>query len=55
MAVFVSGSDESAGKNQRDTFFLGGFVGPQDDWSCFLTRRGKNAFSMARQQSLIFT
>jgi hypothetical protein len=35
MAVFVSGSDESAGKNQRDTFFLGGFVGPQDDWSLF--------------------
>ena len=35
MAVFVAASDESAGKNQRDTFFFGGFVGPEDDWSRF--------------------
>jgi len=33
MAVFVSGFDETAGKTQRDTFMLAGFVGPEDDWS----------------------
>ena len=35
MAIFVASSDESAGKNQRDTFFFGGFVGPEDDWFRF--------------------
>jgi hypothetical protein len=35
MAVFLAGSDESAGKDQRDPFFFGGFVGPKDDWSRF--------------------
>ncbi len=35
MAVFVSGSDESAGKNQRDTFLFAGWVGPEQDWSQF--------------------
>src|SRR5262249_10485160 len=32
---FMSGSDESAGKTQRDTFFFGGFVAPEEDWSRF--------------------
>src|SRR6202521_1009060 len=35
MAVFVSGSDESAGKTQRDTFLYAGWVGPEEDWSRF--------------------
>jgi hypothetical protein len=35
MAVFVSGSDESSGRNRRDPFFFGGFVGPEEDWSRF--------------------
>jgi hypothetical protein len=35
MAVFVSGSDESAGKTQRDIFVFAGWVGPEDDWSRF--------------------
>lgn len=35
MAVFVSASDETSGKNQRDTFFFGGWIAPQEDWSRF--------------------
>ena len=35
MAVFVSGSDESAGKTQRDRFYQAGFVAPENDWSLF--------------------
>ncbi len=35
MAVFVAGSDESAGKTQHDRFYLGGFVAPETDWSDF--------------------
>jgi hypothetical protein len=35
MAVFVSGSNESTGKNQRDTFHFGGWIGPEEDWSYF--------------------
>jgi hypothetical protein len=35
MAVFVSASDESSGKNQRDTFLFAGWVGPEEDWSRF--------------------
>jgi hypothetical protein len=35
MAKFISGSDESAGKTHRDTFFFGGFVAPEEDWSRF--------------------
>jgi len=35
MAVFISASDESCGKTQRDPFFLGGWVGPEEDWSRF--------------------
>jgi hypothetical protein len=35
MAVFVSGSDESAGKTERDRFYQAGFVAPESDWSDF--------------------
>lgn len=35
MAVFVSGSDETSGKTQRDTFLLGGWLAPEPDWSHF--------------------
>ncbi|HXP79855.1 MAG TPA: hypothetical protein VN976_08110 [Verrucomicrobiae bacterium] len=35
MAVFISGSDENSGKHHRDTFFFGGWVGPEEDWSRF--------------------
>jgi hypothetical protein len=35
MTIFVSGSDESAGKTQRDTFLFGGWVAPESDWSRF--------------------
>jgi hypothetical protein len=35
MAVFISGSDESAGRTQRDTFLFAGWVGPEEDWSRF--------------------
>lgn len=35
MAVFVSFSDESSGKNERDTFVFGGWIGPEEDWSRF--------------------
>src|SRR5437773_7905334 len=31
--VFVSGSDESAGRDQRCPFHYGGFVAPEEDWS----------------------
>jgi hypothetical protein len=37
MAVFVSFSDESTGKNQRDTFVWAGWLGPEEDWSRFFT------------------
>lgn len=33
MAVFFSASDENSGKTHRDTFFFGGFVAPEEDWS----------------------
>jgi hypothetical protein len=33
MAVFVSASDESAGKNQRDQFIFAGWVASERDWS----------------------
>jgi len=36
MAVFISASDEAAGKNQRDPFLFAGFVAPEKDWSRFL-------------------
>jgi hypothetical protein len=35
MAVFVSGSDETAGKTKRDTFLFAGWVAPEEDWSRF--------------------
>lgn len=35
MAVFVSYSDESTGKNQLDTFIFAGWIGPEEDWSRF--------------------
>jgi hypothetical protein len=35
MAVFVAASDENAGQNQRERFFLGGWLAPEDDWSRF--------------------
>jgi hypothetical protein len=35
MALFVSGSDESAGRTQRDTFIFGGWLAPEPDWSRF--------------------
>ncbi len=35
MAVFVSFSDESSGKNERDTFVFAGWLGPEKDWSEF--------------------
>lgn len=35
MAVFVSASDENAGKNERDTFLFAGWVAPEEDWSRF--------------------
>jgi hypothetical protein len=35
MLTFVAASDENAGKTHRDTFFFGGFVGPEEDWSRF--------------------
>jgi len=35
MAVFVSGSDESAGKSRRDTFLFAGWLAPEEDWSRF--------------------
>jgi hypothetical protein len=37
MAVFVSASDENAGKNQRSLFFFGGWVAPEPDWYNGLT------------------
>src|ERR1700687_3364947 len=37
MAVFVSFSDESSGKTERDTFLFGGWMGPEEDWSRFFT------------------
>jgi hypothetical protein len=33
MAVFVAGTDESAGKDHRSMYFRGGFVAPERDWS----------------------
>src|SRR5437867_6435711 len=33
MAVFVSGSDETSGKTQRDSFLFAGWVAPEEDWS----------------------
>ena len=33
MAVFVSASDETAGKDQRGFFYRAGFVAPENDWS----------------------
>lgn len=35
MARFISATDESSGKNRRDTFFFGGWVGPEEDWVRF--------------------
>lgn len=35
MAVFVSGSDESSGKDHRSPFLFAGFVGPEEDWHRF--------------------
>jgi len=35
MAVFVSFSDESSGKTERDTFLFGGWIGPLHDWDDF--------------------
>src|SRR5579862_4656280 len=35
MAVFVSASDETAGRGQADLFFFGGWLGPEEDWSRF--------------------
>jgi hypothetical protein len=35
MAIFLSGSDESAGKTHRDTFLFAGWVGPKEDWVRF--------------------
>src|SRR5437763_15069947 len=35
MAVFVSGLDETSGKNERDTFLLAGFVAPETDWYAY--------------------
>ena len=35
MAIFVSGSDETSGRTQRDTFLLGGWLAPEPDWSRF--------------------
>jgi hypothetical protein len=35
MAVFVSASDESAGKHERDTFVFAGWLGPEKDWADF--------------------
>jgi hypothetical protein len=35
MAVFVAGLDETTGKTHRDSYMLGGFVAPEDDWSSF--------------------
>jgi hypothetical protein len=37
MGVFVSFSDESTGKTERDNFVYGGWIGPEDDWSHFFT------------------
>ncbi|HEY6348970.1 MAG TPA: hypothetical protein VI636_06130 [Candidatus Angelobacter sp.] len=37
MAVFVSASDESAGKTDRDHFFFCGWIAPEEDWSQFFT------------------
>lgn len=36
MAVFLSASDENAGKDQRSDFFFGGWLAPENDWSAFL-------------------
>ncbi|MEO8736876.1 MAG: hypothetical protein ABI380_10080 [Edaphobacter sp.] len=33
MAVFVSASDESAGKNRRDQFLFAGWIASERDWS----------------------
>jgi hypothetical protein len=45
MAVFVSGSDESAGNNQRDPFIFAGWVASEHDWS--------NQFIPAWQQRVL--
>ncbi len=37
MGVFVSFSDESSGRDERDTFLLAGWMGPEEDWSRFFT------------------
>jgi hypothetical protein len=37
MAVFVSFSDESSGKSERDTFMFAGWIGPEEDWARFFT------------------
>lgn len=33
MAIFISGSDETFGKNSRADFTHGGWVGPEEDWA----------------------
>jgi hypothetical protein len=35
MAIFVSGSDETSGKTQRDNFVFAGWVAPEEEWSRF--------------------
>lgn len=35
MAVFISASDENAGKTHRDRFLFAGWIGPEEDWSRF--------------------
>ena len=35
MAIFVSGTDETSGRTQQDTFLLGGWLAPEPDWSRF--------------------
>lgn len=36
MAVFVAGTDETAGPNHRSQFFRGGYVAPESSWTNFI-------------------
>jgi hypothetical protein len=37
MAVFLSASDENAGKDHRSMFFYGGLLAPVKDWMYLFT------------------
>jgi hypothetical protein len=56
MAVFVSFADESAGKNQRDTFvFVLDGLDLKTIGHAFLHLHGMTAYSLDHPESIIYT